>query len=129
MIDVPLANQLLQAVPKASAVIFVGDVDQLPSVGPGQFLSDLIASGAVPVVHLTEVFRQAANSRIVRSAHQINQGALPDAAGTKAKSRISTSCRAEEPETIAQTIVDLVKTRLPGSSDSTRCATSRCCVR
>jgi exodeoxyribonuclease V alpha subunit len=112
MIDVPLANQLLQAVHKASAVIFVGDVDQLPSVGPGQFLSDLIASGAVPVVHLTEVFRQAANSRIVRSAHQINQGVFPTLPGKGEESDFYLVA-AEEPETIAQTIVDLVKTRLP----------------
>ena len=112
MIDVPLANQLLQAVHKASAVIFVGDVDQLPSVGPGQFLSDLIASGAVPVVHLTEVFRPAANSRIVRSAHQINQGIFPTLPGKGEESDFYLVA-AEEPETIAQTIVDLVKTRLP----------------
>jgi len=72
MIKVPLASQLLKAVPSRSAVIFVGDIDQLPSVGPGQFLTDLIESGAGPVIRLTEVFRQAATSRIVRSAHQIN---------------------------------------------------------
>ncbi len=107
-----LANQLLKAVHKRSAVIFVGDVDQLPSVGPGQFLSDLIASGAVPVVHLTEVFRQAANSRIVRSAHQINQGVLPSLPGKGDESDFY-MIGAEEPESIAQTIVDLVRTRLP----------------
>lgn len=78
MIDVPLANQLLKAVATSSAVILVGDVDQLPSVGPGQFLADLIDSDAVPVIRLTEVFRQAAASRIVRIAHQINQGIYPD---------------------------------------------------
>ncbi len=77
MVDVPLANQLLKAVAYTTALIFVGDVDQLPSVGPGQVLGDLIESGAVPVVRLTEVFRQAASSRIVRSAHQINQGLFP----------------------------------------------------
>ena len=60
MIDVPLASQLLKARPSHSAVIFVGDVDQLPSVGPGLVLADLIDSGAVPVIRLTEVFRQAA---------------------------------------------------------------------
>ena len=63
MIDVPLANQLLKAVATATSMIFVGDVDQLPSVGPGQFLADLIDSGVVPVIRLTEVFRQAARSR------------------------------------------------------------------
>ncbi len=113
MIDVPLASQLLKAVPSRSAVIFVGDVDQLPSVGPGQFLTDLIDSGAVPVVRLTEVFRQAATSRIVRSAHQINQGMLPS---LPAAGEISDfyMLPVEEPEAIAQTVVDLVKTRLPG---------------
>ncbi len=77
MIDVPLANQLLKAVATRTAVILVGDVDQLPSVGPGQFPTDLIDSGVVPVIRLPEVFRQAATSRIVRSAHQINRGGFP----------------------------------------------------
>ena len=112
MIDVPLASQLLKAVPSRSAVIFVGDVDQLPSVGPGQFLSDLIDSGAVPVIRLTEVFRQAATSRIVRSAHQINQGMFPSLpAGGEASDFYLLPV--EEPEAIAQTVVDLVKKRLP----------------
>jgi exodeoxyribonuclease V alpha subunit len=112
MIDVPLANQLLAAIPSAAAILFVGDVDQLPSVGPGQFLADLIASGAVPVVHLTEVFRQAAHSRIVRSAHEINHGMFPTLA-TKGEESDFYLVPAEDPETLAQTIVDLVKTRLP----------------
>jgi exodeoxyribonuclease V alpha subunit len=112
MIDVPLAHQLLQAVPTEASVIFVGDVDQLPSVGPGQFLRDLIASTTVPVVQLTQVFRQAAHSRIVRSAHQINQGLFPTLPGKDEESDFYI-VPGEEPETIAQTIVDLVKTRLP----------------
>jgi exodeoxyribonuclease V alpha subunit len=112
MIDVPLAHQLLRAVDSATAVIFVGDVDQLPSVGPGQFLADLIVSGTVPVVHLTEVFRQAANSRIVRSAHQINQGLFPTLPGKGEESDFYL-VPAEEPEAIAETVVNLVKTRLP----------------
>jgi exodeoxyribonuclease V alpha subunit len=112
MIDVPLANQLLNAIATRSAVIFVGDVDQLPSVGPGQFLTDLIDSGAVPVVRLTEVFRQAAASRIVRSAHEINQGVFPS---LPVRGEVSDFYMVvvEEPEAIAQTIVELVKTRLP----------------
>jgi exodeoxyribonuclease V alpha subunit len=113
MIDVPLANQLLRAVDTRSAVIFVGDVDQLPSVGPGQFLADLIDSGAVPVIRLTEVFRQAATSRIVRSAHQINQGLMPSLPARGEASDFY-MVPAEEPESIAQTVVDLVRTRLPG---------------
>ena len=112
MIDVPLASQLLRAVASRSAVIFVGDVDQLPSVGPGQFLADLIDSGAVPVIRLTEVFRQAATSRIVRSAHQINQGLFPSLPARGEESDFY-MVHAEEPEAIAQTVVELVKTRLP----------------
>ena len=75
MVDVPLMHSLLKAVPRQSALILVGDVDQLPSVGPGQVLADIINSGAVPVVRLTEVFRQAAQSRIITNAHRIDQGA------------------------------------------------------
>ena len=78
MVDVLLMNSLLKAVPNDAAIIFVGDVDQLPPVGPGQALADIIASKAVPVVHLTEVFRQAAESQIIQSAHRINAGKLLD---------------------------------------------------
>jgi exodeoxyribonuclease V alpha subunit len=112
MIDVPLANQLLKAVATRTAVILVGDVDQLPSVGPGQFLTDLIDSGVVPVIRLTEVFRQAATSRIVRSAHQINRGVFPSLP-EKGEASDFYLVAAEEPEVIAQTVVDLVQTRLP----------------
>jgi len=112
MIDVPLANQLLKAVATSTAMIFVGDVDQLPSVGPGQFLADLIDSGSVPVIRLTEVFRQAASSRIVRSAHQINQGAYPSMP-EKGEESDFYFIAADEPEAITQTVVDLVQTRLP----------------
>lgn len=80
MIDVPLMDALLRAVPQEAALILVGDVDQLPSVGPGQILADVIDSGAVTVVHLTEIFRQSAESAIVRNAHNINQGIVPDLA-------------------------------------------------
>jgi exodeoxyribonuclease V alpha subunit len=62
------------------ALLIVGDIDQLPSVGPGQALADIIRSGALPVVRLTEVFRQAAASRIIVNAHRINQGLMPDSA-------------------------------------------------
>ena len=74
MVDILLMHALLRAVPDRAALLVVGDVDQLPSVGPGQVLADVIASGAVPVVRLTEVFRQAAKSRIIVNAHRINQG-------------------------------------------------------
>ena len=76
MVDVMLMRALLAAVPDEAALLVVGDVDQLPSVGPGQVLADMIASGAVPVVRLTEVFRQSARSRIVTAAHGINRGAI-----------------------------------------------------
>jgi exodeoxyribonuclease V alpha subunit len=78
MVDVPLMRALLRALPAGAALLLVGDVDQLPSVGPGQVLADVIASGAVPVVRLAEVFRQAAASRIVTNAHRINQGRMPE---------------------------------------------------
>ena len=81
MVDVPLMRTVLRALADQAAPRgLVGDVDQLPSVGPGQVLAEIIASGAVPVVHLTEVFRQAAESRIIVNAHRINQGLMPDLA-------------------------------------------------
>ncbi len=78
MVDVPLMAAVLKALPDHAALLLVGDVDQLPSVGPGQVLADLIDSGCVPVARLTEIFRQAAASRIITAAHSINRGALPD---------------------------------------------------
>ena len=78
MVDVPLMRALLRALPDRAALLLVGDVDQLPSVGPGQVLADVIASSAMPVVRLTEVFRQAAESRIIVNAHRINQGLMPE---------------------------------------------------
>lgn len=77
MVDVVLMNKLLPAIPDGAGLIIVGDVDQLPSVGPGCVLSDIIDSGAVPTVRLTEIFRQAAGSRIIVNAHRINRGELP----------------------------------------------------
>jgi exodeoxyribonuclease V alpha subunit len=78
MVDVPLMRAVLRALPEKSALLLVGDVDQLPSVGPGQVLADIIASGAVPVVRLTEIFRQSAESRIIANAHRINRGEMPE---------------------------------------------------
>jgi exodeoxyribonuclease V alpha subunit len=80
MVDVPLMRAVLRALPGRAALLLVGDVDQLPSVGPGQVLGDVIASASVPIVRLTEVFRQAAESRIIVNAHRINQGVMPDLA-------------------------------------------------
>src|SRR5271167_3497129 len=78
MVDVLLMQALMKAVPNNAALLIVGDIDQLPSVGPGQVLADVISSGAVPVVRLTEVFRQAAQSQIIVNAHRINHGVMPD---------------------------------------------------
>ena len=77
MVDVALMAQLLRAIPDHAAVLLVGDVDQLPSVGPGTVLADIMASGRIPTVTLTEIFRQAATSQIIVNAHRVNQGQLP----------------------------------------------------
>ena len=112
MVDVMLMRSMLAAVPDTAALLIVGDVDQLPSVGPGQVLADIIASGAVPVVRLTEVFRQAARSRIVTAAHGINRGAIPDLSRPAGESDFY-FVPAEDPETAAARVVELVKTRIP----------------
>lgn len=112
MVDVMLMQALLKAVPDSAAILIVGDIDQLPSVGPGQVLADIIASGAVPVVRLTEVFRQAAQSRIITSAHRINQGLLPDLSRPEGDSDFY-FVPADDPETAVSRIVDLVKARIP----------------
>jgi exodeoxyribonuclease V alpha subunit len=112
MVDVMLMQALVKAVPDKAALLIVGDIDQLPSVGPGQVLADVIASGAVPVVRLTEVFRQAAQSRIITNAHRINQGSIPDLSAHGADSDFY-FVQADEPETAVLRIVELVKTRIP----------------
>jgi exodeoxyribonuclease V alpha subunit len=112
MVDVPLAHALLKAVPDGAALLVVGDVDQLPSVGPGQVLADLIGSGALPVVRLTEVFRQAAASRIVVNAHRINHGQMPELERAGPESDFH-FVPAEDPETAVARIVELVKVRIP----------------
>ena len=112
MVDVLLMQALLKAVPDNAALLVVGDIDQLPSVGPGQVLADVIASGAVPVVRLTEVFRQAAQSRIITSAHKINQGSIPDLSKPEGDSDFY-FVQADDPETAVPRIVDLVKMRIP----------------
>jgi exodeoxyribonuclease V alpha subunit len=112
MVDVMLMQALIKAVPCTAALLIVGDIDQLPSVGPGQVLADVISSGAIPVVRLTEVFRQAAQSRIITTAHRINQGLIPDLSPPG----IDTDfyfVQAEDPEIAVQRIVELVKIRIP----------------
>ena len=112
MVDVPLMRALLAAVPDGAAVLVVGDVDQLPSVGPGQVLADIIASGAVAVVRLTEVFRQAAESRIVTTAHGINEGDIPDLERPEGDSDFY-FVPAEDVETAVARIEELVTRRIP----------------
>ena len=112
MVDVMLMQALMRAVPDKAALLIVGDIDQLPSVGPGQVLADVISSGAVPVVRLTEVFRQAAQSRIITSAHRINQGTIPDLSPPATDSDFY-FVQADDPETAVPRIIELVKTRIP----------------
>ena len=112
MVDVMLMQALMKAIPDQAALLIVGDIDQLPSVGPGQVLADIIASNTVPVVRLTEVFRQAAQSRIITSAHKINQGFIPDLSRPDGDTDFY-FVQAEDPETAVQRIVELVKTRIP----------------
>jgi exodeoxyribonuclease V alpha subunit len=112
MVDVPLMHFLLRAVPNHAGLILVGDIDQLPSVGPGTVLHDLIESGIVPVVRLTEVFRQAADSQIITAAHRIRRGQMPNTHGTDRDSDFYFAER-DEPENIVATLVKLVKERIP----------------
>jgi exodeoxyribonuclease V alpha subunit len=111
MVDVPLMRALLRALPNQAALLLVGDVDQLPSVGPGQVLADIIASSAVPVVRLTEVFRQAAESRIIVNAHRINQGMMPDLA--PAESGDFYFVDAADPEEGVRKLLAIVRERIP----------------
>ncbi len=111
MVDAQLMQSLLKAVPLAASVILVGDVNQLPSVGAGQVLSDIIASQAVPVITLTEIFRQAKTSKIITNAHAINSGAMPDISNQIDGDFFFVN--AETPEDATQKIVHIVKTRIP----------------
>ena len=112
MVDVLLMHALLKAVPDHAALLIVGDIDQLPSVGPGQVLADVIASAAVPVVRLTEVFRQAAMSRIIINAHRINDGVVPDLDKPDGESDFY-FVPADDPETAVPKVLELVRTRIP----------------
>ena len=110
MVDVPLMRALLSALRGDCRLILVGDPDQLPSVGPGNLLSDLLRSGRVPTVRLTEIFRQAAQSAIVRNAHSVDRGELPDLHNNQPDFFF---LRRKDPVRTAETIVELVQTRLP----------------
>ena len=112
MVDVTLIANLLRALPPKASLLLVGDIDQLPSVGPGMVLRHLIESKVVPVVRLTEVFRQAAHSRIITNAHRINEGQMPEVPAKGRESDFFFIERAE-PDQIAATLVEMVKTRIP----------------
>jgi exodeoxyribonuclease V alpha subunit len=112
MLDIPLMHAILKALPEESSLLLVGDVDQLPSVGPGQVLSDIINSGGITVVHLTEIFRQNKGSNIITNAHRINQGNMPIIDNANADNDFY-FLPCDFPELAVEKIVELVKNRLP----------------
>lgn len=112
MLDLPLACALIKALPRHAALILVGDVDQLPSVGPGSVLKDIIQSGCFPVTHLNEIFRQAEGSSIVMNAHAINRGEMP-VSGVPGSGSDFFIIEEEDPEKAVATILRLVKNHIP----------------
>lgn len=113
MIDIILIYNLVKAIPAHMRLILVGDIDQLPSVGAGNVLRNIIDSGKIPVVRLTRIFRQAQSSRIVMNAHSINNGRMPDISNGKQTDFFF--IHQEDPETVVQEIVKLVSDRLPNA--------------
>ncbi|MCB0522824.1 MAG: ATP-dependent RecD-like DNA helicase [Saprospiraceae bacterium] len=111
MIDTVLMFNLLKSIPTHARVVFVGDVDQLPSVGAGSVLQDLILSGKIPVTRLTEIFRQAASSKIITNAHRVNAGEFPDLSNDKKGDFFF--IEEEDPDKLTDLIVNLVDSRLP----------------
>jgi exodeoxyribonuclease V alpha subunit len=111
MVDVPLMRALLTALPDRAALLVVGDVDQLPSVGPGQVLADIIAAGRVPVIRLTEIFRQAASSRIIVNAHRVNRGEMPELAAVDGSDFYFVD--AADAEAGVRLVVSVVRDRIP----------------
>jgi len=116
MVDLPLANQTVRTIPRHAALILVGDVDQLPSVGPGCVLRDIIESGVIPVCRLTEVFRQAAQSAIISNAHRVNHGLFPEFPKGREEKPSSDFYffPAEEPEKAVAAILRLIREAIPG---------------
>jgi len=112
MVDVPLFYSLLKALPLHSALLLVGDVDQLPSVGAGQVLKDIISSRVISTVQLTEIFRQAATSKIITNAHSVNQGMLPNLQPPKEESDFY-FIEAEHGDDIINKIITMIKDRIP----------------
>jgi len=117
MVDVTLMQKLVAAIPDRAAVVFVGDVDQLPSVGPGAVLADLIASGTLPTLRLTEIFRQAAASRIIVNAHRINAGHQPEPAAPDGPDSDFHLIRVDTPEAIHERLLRVVTERIPARFD------------
>ncbi len=113
MIDTQLMNHLLKAIPSEARVIFIGDIDQLPSVGPGNVLKDLIQSERIQVTQLKKIFRQAEGSLIVTNAHRINKGEFPDISYHPGGD--FQFIEAENPEDVVKIVLDLVASRLPKS--------------
>lgn len=113
MIDLLLMNNLMKAIPAGMRLVLVGDIDQLPSVGAGNVLRDIIDSKRIPVTRLTRIFRQAQESRIVMSAHAINKGVFPDT--SNGKNTDFFFIQQEDPEQAVETILKLVKERLPNA--------------
>jgi exodeoxyribonuclease V alpha subunit len=116
MIDTQLMSSFLRALPKNAHLILVGDVDQLPSVGPGSVLSDMINSNELPVARLNEIFRQSSESRIITAAHEINEGILPIELTKSAKNDPKSDfffISSDEPEKTSETIANIVSRRIP----------------
>ncbi len=113
MVDVELMAALLQALPAEGSLLLIGDADQLPSVGPGQVLRDLIDSGAIPVARLVEIFRQADDSRIVRNAHRVNRGYLPELESRSNELSDFYFVPAEDAEDAQRKIATVVAGRIP----------------
>jgi exodeoxyribonuclease V alpha subunit len=111
MVDVSLMYSLVKAVPARACLVMVGDVDQLPSVGPGTVLKDLIESDTIPVVRLTEIFRQAGASWIIRAAHAVNRGELPESAPVGQGDFYFVE--ASTPEAILERLITMVRERIP----------------
>ncbi len=118
MLDTPLTHLLLRALPSESRLVLLGDADQLPSVGPGRVLDELIGSRRIPVVHLSEIFRQARRSRIVVNAHRVNRGEMPDLEPGVPADELDLESdfyfiERREPESILAVVEHLVTERIP----------------
>ena len=113
MVDIVLMYQFLKAVPKDATLILVGDVDQLPSVGAGSVLKDIIDSGCIPTVMLNEIFRQAKESLIIVNAHRVNNGQMPIMEGSGDSLQDFYFFIIEEPEKVAEKIIELCKEKIP----------------